>query len=419
MATATGTSGNDNLVGGSGVDILSGGAGDDRLNGGSGDDILNGGSGFDTVLGGSGTDTLIYKAYENQYRLGSTFTSSTQTVTGGTLYSGTDQTTNGIVPTQTLLGGTTFSGYDSYDGGNGAAQLGKTGSTPDVDTMQIWLSAAQFSDSAIAAEIAYVKNVWLPAHISAQTGQADSSVYTFKTLDLKITGIEQIVVLNEQGTTNHAPSTPTDSDGAVGGSVSEGAANGTTVGITAIATDADGDTVTYSLTDNAGGRFGINATTGVVTVANASLLNYETATSHTITVQANDGHGGITTQSFTIAVTDVAPSTPTDGNAGANTVAEGATAGTLVGVTASSSDVHGGTVTYSLSDDAGGRFQINSTTGVVSVSAAGAGTIDFESSGGSYTIKAVASDGTLTSSQTFTINVTDVAPTQPTDGNGA
>ncbi|MER8917873.1 cadherin repeat domain-containing protein, partial [Mesorhizobium sp. M0761] len=286
--------------------------------------------------------------------------------------------------------------------------------------MQIWLSAAQFSDAAIAAEIAYVKNVWLPAHISAQTGQADSSVYTFKTLDLKITGIEQIVVLNEQGTTNHAPSTPTDSDGAVGGSVSEGAVNGSPVGITAIATDADGDTITYSLSDNAGGRFGINAITGVVTVANASLLNYETATSHTITVQASDGHGGITTQSFTIAVTDVAPSTPTDTNAAANTVAEGATAGTLVGVTASSSDVHGGTVTYSLSDDAGGRFQINSTTGVVSVSAAGAGTIDYESSGGSYTIKAVASDGTLTSaSQTFTIAVGDVAPSVPTDGNAA
>ncbi|MBA1145393.1 cadherin domain-containing protein, partial [Mesorhizobium neociceri] len=341
MATTIGTGSNDNLVGGSGVDILSGGAGDDRLNGGSGDDVLNGGSGFDTVLGGSGTDTLIYKAYENQYRLGSTFTSSTQTVTGGTLYSGTDQTTNGIVPTQTLLGGTTFSGYDSYDGGNGAVQLGKTGSTPDVDTLQIWLSAAQFSDTAIAAEIAYVKNVWLPAHISAQTGQADSSVYTFKTLDLKITGIEQIVVLNEQGTTNHAPSTPTDSDGAIGGSVSEGAANGTTVGITAIATDADGDTVTYSLTDNAGGRFGINTITGVVTVANASLLNYETATSHTITVQANDGHGGITTQSFTIVVTDVDPSTPTDTDAAANTVAEGAANGTAVGITASATDPNG------------------------------------------------------------------------------
>ncbi|MDX8435285.1 Ig-like domain-containing protein [Mesorhizobium abyssinicae] len=199
MATTIGTNSSDNLVGGSGDDVLAGGAGDDRLNGGSGDDILNGGSGFDTVLGGSGTDTLIYKAYENQYRLGSTFTSSTQTVTGGTLYSGTDQTASGTVPTQTALSGTTFTGYDTYDGGNGAVQLGKTGSTPDVDTLQIWLSAAQLSDAAITAEIAYFKNVWLPAHISAQTGQADSSVYTFKTLDLKVTGVEKVLVLDSAG----------------------------------------------------------------------------------------------------------------------------------------------------------------------------------------------------------------------------
>ena len=49
-----------------------------------------------------------------------------------------------------------------------------------------------------------------------------------------------------------------------------------------------GDTVTYSLTDDAGGRFAIHPTTGVVTVANGALLNYETAASHGITVKATD-----------------------------------------------------------------------------------------------------------------------------------
>ena len=34
------------------------------------------------------------------------------------------------------------------------------------------------------------------------------------------------------------------------------------------------------------GRFSIDAATGVITVADASLLDYETATSHTVTVQA-------------------------------------------------------------------------------------------------------------------------------------
>src|SRR5438309_1541652 len=142
--TLTGTSSSDNLVGGSGNDTLSGGAGNDRLNGGSGDDILNGGSGFDTVLGGSGSDILIYKAYENQYVLGGTYFTPTQTLSGGTYYSGTDQTTS-AVPTQSSLPGATFGGYDSYDGGNGAVQLGKTGSTPDADTLQIWLSGTQYT----------------------------------------------------------------------------------------------------------------------------------------------------------------------------------------------------------------------------------------------------------------------------------
>ncbi|MER9745657.1 cadherin repeat domain-containing protein, partial [Mesorhizobium sp. M0187] len=181
--------------------------------------------------------------------------------------------------------------------------------------------------------------------------------------------------------------------------------------------------MTYSLSDDAGGRFQINSTTGVVSVsaAGAGTIDYESSGgSYTIKAVASDGTLTSASQTFTIAVGDVAPSVPTDGNAAANSVAEGATAGTLVGVTASSSDVHGGTVTYSLSDDAGGRFQINSTTGVVSVSAAGASTIDYESSGGSYTVKAVASDGTLTTTaQTFTIAVTDVDPSTPTDTDGA
>ena len=54
-----------------------------------------------------------------------------------------------------------------------------------------------------------------------------------------------------------------------------------------MATDGDGsDTVSYSLDDSAGNRFGIDPSTGVVTVANSGLLDYETVTSHSITVRA-------------------------------------------------------------------------------------------------------------------------------------
>ncbi|WP_236235101.1 cadherin repeat domain-containing protein, partial [Pseudomonas tohonis] len=75
--------------------------------------------------------------------------------------------------------------------------------------------------------------------------------------------------------------------------VAENAANGSTVGLTVLGTDGDaGATITkYELTDNAGGRFAINATTGVVTVADGSKLDYETATSHNITVKVTSSDG--------------------------------------------------------------------------------------------------------------------------------
>ena len=77
---------------------------------------------------------------------------------------------------------------------------------------------------------------------------------------------------------------------------------GASVGITASATDADtSDTVSYTLSDDAGGLFTINAD-GVVTV-NGSL-DYEAATSHDITVLASSTDGSFSSKSFIISVTD-------------------------------------------------------------------------------------------------------------------
>ena len=103
---------------------------------------------------------------------------------------------------------------------------------------------------------------------------------------------------------NEAPSAPVDIN-PTANVVAENAANGTTVGLTASSTDPDANTtLTYALTNNAGGRFAINASTGVVTVANGLLLDYETNPSHTITVQASDGTL-TNSQSFTLTLTDV------------------------------------------------------------------------------------------------------------------
>lgn len=108
-------------------------------------------------------------------------------------------------------------------------------------------------------------------------------------------------------TVANLPPTPSnDNNTPAANEVLENAANGTLAGITAVSTDPGVlDTITYSLTNSAGGRFAIHPSTGVVTVANGALLDYEADTSHVITVKASDGQGGESLQSFTINLLNV------------------------------------------------------------------------------------------------------------------
>jgi Ca2+-binding RTX toxin-like protein len=80
-----------------------------------------------------------------------------------------------------------------------------------------------------------------------------------------------------------------------------------------------GSVLTYTLTNNAGGRFAINSTTGQITVANGSLLDYETTTSHDVTVRVTDQDGLTFDKIFTIGLTNVAGVTQ-NGTSSANTL---------------------------------------------------------------------------------------------------
>ena len=214
---------------------------------------------------------------------------------------------------------------------------------------------------------------------------------------------------------NDGPTAPVDTDGPAGATLAEDAAVGVAVGIDANSTDAEGDSVSYYFRNGLNvavqtlGNFTINASTGVITLTNA--LNYETATSHNLTVYAGDGADESSTV-FTVTVTNVAPTAPTDSDSATNVLAENAAAGTYAGVTAASTDPNGGTVTYSLTSNAGGRFAIDSATGAIT--ATGAGNLDYETAavdgtGHYYEVTARASDGTANSgSTTFRIYVTNV-----------
>ncbi|MCA9049523.1 MAG: cadherin repeat domain-containing protein, partial [Planctomycetaceae bacterium] len=112
---------------------------------------------------------------------------------------------------------------------------------------------------------------------------------------------------------NEPPAVPVDTD-TQENVVAEGAAPGAAAGITVLATDDDD--VVYSLSDDADGRFQINPLTGVVTIADPSLLDGPNV--HVITVVATDTQGETSSADFSISVTNVAPSVETISSSAAN-----------------------------------------------------------------------------------------------------
>ena len=100
---------------------------------------------------------------------------------------------------------------------------------------------------------------------------------------------------------NEAPSASDDTF-----ALAEDAANGTVVG-TVSANDPDaGDILTYNITaGNDDGVFAINSSTGEVTIADNTNLDFETTTSYLLTTQVNDSGTLTDTAGITIVVTNV------------------------------------------------------------------------------------------------------------------
>ena len=213
--------------------------------------------------------------------------------------------------------------------------------------------------------------------------------------------VDNVQISYDVGVVNQAPT-----DLALSAnSVAENATTGTVVG-TVTGTDSDAsDTKTYSLTDTAGGRFAINASTGVITVADGSLLNYEASTSHSITVRVTDSGGLTYDKTFSIGVSNVNEA-PTNITLTGNTVAENTATGTVVGTAAGSDADAGDTKTYSLTDTAGGRFAINASTGQLTV--ADGSLLNYEANARHSVTVRVTDAGGLTFDETFSIGVRDV-----------
>ncbi|MBD2517283.1 DUF4347 domain-containing protein, partial [Nostoc sp. FACHB-973] len=84
--------------------------------------------------------------------------------------------------------------------------------------------------------------------------------------------------------------------------LAENTATGAVIG-TLFTTDGASDTHTYTLLSNAGGRFALNG--NQIVVANGSLLDFESSSSHAIRVRTTDNGGLSFEKDLTIALTNV------------------------------------------------------------------------------------------------------------------
>ena len=201
--------------------------------------------------------------------------------------------------------------------------------------------------------------------------------------------------------------------------IDENSANATSIGIVA-ATDADVTTTTYQdwkitggNTDNA---FDINSSSGEITVADASQLDYETEpNSYNLSITVSDGTNISSAETVTINVTDLNDNTPVITASQSFDINENSEDDTLVGTV----EVSDGDVTATTYQDwkiTGGNtdnaFDINSSSGEITV--ADASQLDYETEPNSYNLSITVSDGTnISSAETVTINVTDLNDNTP------
>ena len=106
-------------------------------------------------------------------------------------------------------------------------------------------------------------------------------------------------------------------------SVNENATGGTVVGTLSGVDPDNGDTLTWSLTNNASGRFVVDAVTGIISVANGAVLDFETAPTQQIVARATDSGGLFIETGYTIALNNLPEPKSYTGDNGANAFAAG------------------------------------------------------------------------------------------------
>ena len=316
-----GGEGDDTLIGGMGADRLADGTGADLVQAGGGDDlldhVLSDQMGADTLDGGAGYDRLRVALTAGQVTAavaadlvaladfirshgddGRSFTGQAIRLAASN-WNALEVTVDGRAVAVGDLAGMAVAAPNrapvvsdrSLSGTEDTPLAGSVGAVdPDGDPLSYGIGAG-------------------PAHGRLVLGDDGSFIYT---PDADYAGGDSFRIDVSDGRGGVSSQTVTlalaavnDAPGAValdGVAVADHAAAGTIVG-TAHAQDPDGDVLAYSLTDDAGGRFVIDAATGVLSVATGADLDYLRAPAHAVTVRVTDAAGLSTDRVFHIGIT--------------------------------------------------------------------------------------------------------------------
>ena len=166
------------------------------------------------------------------------------------------------------------------------------------------------------------------------------------------------------------------------------------------ASDADNNTLHFTLAGSGSAHFLIHPQTGLISLAQA--LDFEDIIMYVLTLIVTDGEGGVNTTSVTVEVINQNDAPVFASAPYAAAIDENIDTGTQVVLASASDEDSNDTLVYSLSGANSSHFTI-SATGVISTDSV----IDYESSS-SYSLTILASDGTVSVSTPLTITVNDI-----------
>lgn len=286
--------------------VITGGSVGDVLTGLDGDDTLIGRGGADTLIGGEGSDTASYASSAVGVRVdlssgvavgGDAHADSFDSIENVTGSAHRDTLTGdaggnvlaGLAGRDMLVGGSgddlLLGGEDDdrLDGGEGADVAAYNGALADY-------RFAVDADGAITV-----------ADQRDEEPDGEDIVRAVELFRFADGDVSYQAILDVIASYNSAPSDITLSEATVAESAVGGTVLGTLVGVDA---DAD-DVLTYALVDDAGGRFVVDAATGLVTVAADATLDHEVQQNVAITVRVTDAGGLAVERNFTIVIGNV------------------------------------------------------------------------------------------------------------------